>query len=318
MNIINIRDLKVFYRTHKGKLRAIDGVKFSLNKGESIGMVGESGCGKTTLALSILKLLPPRGYIEDGNIFYKGEDLVQKSEREMRKIRGNEISIVFQGAMNSLNPVKTIGEQISEGLLLHTNMSKVEAFDKAKESLISVGISPDKLIEYPHEFSGGMKQRTMIASALVCDPQLLIADEPVTALDVMVQAQILELLNRLKQEKKLSLLLITHDLSVVAETCDKIVVVYGGKILEYANIEDSLLHPYSKELFRSFPNINGPRILSKGILGTPPNLINPSRGCRFEPRCNQSLKICVKEEPRLIEVCDQHFVACHRLKTSGA
>ena len=316
MNVIDIQDLKVSYNTRRGKVRAVDEISFSIAKGESVGIVGESGCGKTTLVLSILKLLPPQGCIESGKIFFEGEDLIKKSEKEIREIRGNKISIVFQGAMNSLNPVKKVGEQIFEGLLLHKHMSKIEAISKAKELLSWVGISANKLTAYPHELSGGMKQRVMIASALACDPQFLIADEPVTALDVMVQAQILKLLNRLKKDRELSLLLVTHDLAVVMETCDKIAVIYGGKILEYMNVGDSLFHPYSKELFKVFPNIKGPRILGRGIPGIPPNLMSPPRGCRFEPRCNQSLKICAKEEPQLTKLHDRHFVACHRLKNS--
>ena len=295
-------------------MRAVDDVSWKLEKGESLGLAGESGCGKTTTALSIIRLLPKNGRIIDGHIRYSGKDLATIKESELRRIRWKHIAIVFQGAMNALNPVKRISWQIAEAIALHDNMSFDEAQGRVVELLELVGINPSRKDEYPHEFSGGMRQRVMIAMALACRPKIIIADEPVTALDVMIQAQILELLTKLQKELDLSMILISHDLSVIAQTCNNVAIMYGGKIAEYGPAEEVFLdpqHPYTQGLLRSFPDIYGPRDLPPWIPGLPPNLLAPPDGCRFHERCPLAFAECLVREPPLYETRPGHLASCH-------
>jgi len=316
MPILSVENLKTYYSIRRGFVKAVDGVSFDVEKGEGVGLVGESGCGKTTCALSILKILPPEGKIIDGKILYKNIDIVKLSEKEMREqIRWKGISIVFQGAMNALNPVYKVSDQIIEAIQLHEpNVDREEARERVKKLFELVGMDPSRIDNYPFEFSGGMRQRAMIAMALACNPDILIADEPGTALDVIVQAQVLKLLRDLKERLNLGMILITHDLSIVSETCEKIVVMYAGKVVERGDIIDvynETLHPYAQGLLKAFPEIKGPRVRMSSIPGGPPNLLNPPSGCRFHPRCKYAMDICRKEEPPLIEVKKDHYVACH-------
>jgi len=318
MALLEVKNLKTYFKIRRGYVKAVDNVSFKLEKGEAIGLAGESGCGKTTTALSILKILPPNGEIKGGKILYSGIDLTKLSEEKMRKdIRWKEISIVFQGAMNALNPVYKIGDQIVEAILIHENVTEKEAISRAKKLLELVGIDQTRFDNYPHEFSGGMKQRALIAMALACNPSLLIADEPGTALDVIVQAQILRLLRELKEKLNLAMILITHDLSIIAETCEKTAIMYAGKIVEHGDsvkIFKNPLHPYTSGLISAFPSIKGPKVRIAAIPGTPPDLLNPPSGCRFHPRCKYAMEICEKEEPSEIEVETDHFVSCHLIK----
>ena len=318
MALLTVKGLKTYFETQEGTVRAVDGVDFSLGEGESLGLAGESGCGKTTAALSIMRLLPSNGRIVDGTIDYAGYDLAAMKESQIRSIRWRHISIIFQGAMNALNPVKRIGEQIAEPIVLHEKVDKEVAMKRVGELLELVGIHGDRAREYPHEFSGGMRQRVMIAMALACNPKIVIADEPVTALDVMIQAQILELLERLKRELDLSMILISHDLSVMAETCDTMAIMYAGKIVETGDVRHvykNSKHPYTKDLIAAFPDIEGPQVLPAYIPGLLPSLISPPEGCRFHPRCKYAWKLCVDQEPGLDPVEDNHRAACH-LNTS--
>jgi len=316
MPLLSVENLKTYYSIRRGFVKAVDGVSFDVEKGEGVGLVGESGCGKTTCALSILKILPPEGKIIDGKILYKNTDIVKLSEKEMREqIRWKGISIVFQGAMNALNPVYKVSDQIIEAIQLHEpNVDREEARERVKKLFELVGMDPSRIDNYPFEFSGGMRQRAMIAMALACNPDILIADEPGTALDVIVQAQVLKLLRDLKERLNLGMILITHDLSIVSETCEKIVVMYAGKVVERGDIIDvynETLHPYAQGLLKAFPEIKGPRVRMSSIPGSPPNLLNPPSGCRFHPRCKYAMDICRKEEPPLIKVKKDHYVACH-------
>ncbi len=313
MALIEVDRLKTYFDTRAGTVRAVDDVSWRLEKGESLGLAGESGCGKTTTALSIIRLLPKNGHIAGGHIQYAGKDLATIKDSELRKIRWKHIAIVFQGAMNALNPVKRVSWQVAEAIALHEGMSFEDAQPRVDELLEMVGINPTRKDNYPHEFSGGMRQRVMIAMALACHPKIIIADEPVTALDVMIQAQILELLQRLKDELDLSMILISHDLSVIAETCDKVAIMYGGKIAEYGPTREVFLepqHPYTQGLVRSFPDIYGPRDLPPWIPGHPPNLLDPPPGCRFHERCSLALEDCRNSEPALVETSREHTAAC--------
>jgi len=319
MALLDVQDLKTYYSTLRGSVKAVEGVNFQVEKGKALGLAGESGCGKTTVALSILRILPLGGKILGGKILFKGEDLVRLKEDEMRKkVRWKGISIVFQGAMNALNPVYKVGDQIAEAILIHeTNVSKKEAKDRTGKLLEMVGIGQSRADNYPHEFSGGMRQRALIAMSLACNPDLVIADEPGTALDVIVQAQVLKLLKELKDRLNLGMILITHDLSIIAETCEKCAVMYAGKIVESGDIVTIFkepLHPYTQALMAAFPSIKTAKKEMTSIRGSPPDLLNPPSGCRFHPRCSYAMSICKKEEPRFIEVSGGHYVGCHLIK----
>ena len=311
--LLEVKDLKTYFVTSKGEAKAVDGVSFTLEQGECLGLVGESGCGKTTTALSICQMLPKEGRIAGGEILVDGINYAEMNEKEINKHRWEDVSMIFQGAMNAFNPVKKVGWQIAEACMLHDGMKKDEAWKKAGELFELVGIPKERVTQYPHEFSGGMKQRAMIAMALACNPKLIIGDEPTTALDVMIQAQILELLEKLRRELNMGMILITHDLSILGETCDRIAVMYAGKIMEIGTVRDIFenpVHPYTKKLIACFPDVRGERVVPDGIPGYPPSLIDPPEGCRFCPRCDKATEICGKSCPELIQVGEKHFAAC--------
>lgn len=312
--ILEVSHLSVDYLTNKDALRAVDGLSFSLEPGGALALVGESGCGKTTTMLSLLRLLPKEGRIVGGSIIYKGVDLLQLSEVEMQAYRWQKIALSFQGAMNALNPVRTVGDQIMEARRIHGHHDKVENRTKACELLELVGVSAERVDQYPHEFSGGMRQRAMIAMALACDPDILIADEPTTALDVMIQAQILDLLADLRERLNLALILVTHDLGVVAEICDKVLVMYGGQAAEYGDVDtifNEPRHPYTQRLIQAFPDVYLPGSKLVSIPGHPPPLTDLPPGCRFEPRCHRRTSLCADVMPPLLEVTPGHNAACH-------
>lgn len=315
MKLLEVKDLKTYFSTSKGEVKAVDGVSFSLDYGQCLGLVGESGCGKTTTALSISRLLPKGGHIVDGTILLEGIDYSAMSDKEIQEHRWKDVSMIFQGAMNAFNPVKKVGWQIAEACVRHQGMTKEEAWKRAGELFELVGIPAERVTQYPHEFSGGMKQRAMIAMALACDPKLIIGDEPTTALDVMIQAQILELLEELRKKLNMGMILITHDLSILSETCDKIAVMYAGRIAEMGSVEDIFyrpVHPYTKALLACFPNINDEeRTVPEGISGIPPSLLDPPPGCRFCPRCKAAIGACSEKVPEFIEIEPGHFVSCH-------
>ena len=331
--LLEVRELKVYFEVLGGEVKAVDDVSFALKPGETLGLVGESGCGKTTTAFSINRLLPENGHIKAGYIKYKGEFIAEPEEeitgfmkdRKKRKIykdkeammapiRWKEIAMIFQSAMNAFNPVHKIGDQIVEAIMAHEEITKEEAMDRARELFKMVGLPPERVTGYPHEFSGGMRQRAMIAMALSCNPSLLIADEPTTALDVIMQDRILAEIKRLQKKFGISMIIITHDVSVVAETADKIMVMYAGKMMEYGNISavfKTPAHPYTIGLLGSFPSIHGEKKKLKSIPGSPPDLVNPPKGCRFHPRCKLAKAICMEEEPPLVELVPGHYAACH-------
>ena len=313
---MEIKDLRTSYFTPDGTVRAIDGVSLRLEKGHALGLVGESGCGKTTVALSSLKLLPSNARIVEGEITLDGENLVIKTEEEMNKIRWKRISLVFQGAMNALNPVFKVGDQIVEAITTHNrSIPKSNAVERTRELLALVGVDPSRAQDFPHEFSGGMKQRAVIAMALSCDPDILIADEPTTALDVITQARILELIRDLQTKLGLSLIVITHDLSLPAEICTEIAIMYAGKIVECGStnsIYSDPMHPYTKALLGAFPSILGPIRRMETLPGFPPDLRSPSLGCRLHPRCPIAEDQCKEKEPELVEVKPGHYVACYK------
>ena len=315
--LLSIEDLSIQYVTDDRTVKAVNNINLSLSKGETLGLVGETGAGKTTTALGVMRLIPdPPGRIVSGRILFEGEDLLTKSVRDMRKIRGNKISMIFQDPMTALNPVDTVGDQIAEVIRLHEKLSKAESLKKAIAVLEMVGISGERHIEYPHQFSGGMKQRIVIAIALACEPTLIIADEPTTALDVTIQAQVLSMMSRLKDELNTSLLLITHDLGVVAEMCDKVAVIYAGEIVEMGeayHIFDEKKHPYTKGLFASLPSIDKKNNRLKPIEGLMPDPANLPEGCKFHPRCPLGTEECRHCTPELIEVSDGHFVRCQNV-----
>ena len=316
MTLLELKNLTTYYKILRGYVKAVENVSFSLEKGEKLGLAGESGCGKTTIALSILRILPPGGQIVGGQILYEGIDLTKLDDSTMREqIRWKEISIIFQGAMNALNPVYTIEDQIVEAIQTHEpEVTKNEAKERARKLFELVGIEPSRVVNYPHEFSGGMRQRAMIAMALACNPKLLIADEPGTALDVIVQAQILKLLKTLSEQLGLAMIMITHDLSLISETCEKAAIMYAGRLVENADVYKIFkepLHPYTQGLIGAFPDIKAPKQRMVSIPGLPPDLLDPPPGCRFHPRCKYAMPICRKKDPELVEVEKGHFVACH-------
>ncbi len=314
-SLLKIKDLKVYLDTYRGVVKAIDGINLEIRKGEVVGLVGESGSGKSMTALSILKLLPPSGRFLQGEVWFKGENLLTKSNDEIRKIRGNEIAMIFQEPMTSLNPSFTIGNQIGEVIKLHQSLGKQKTKEKIVKVLEQVRMSdPDRVAKrYPHELSGGMQQRSMIAMGLSCRPDLLIADEPSTALDVTIQAQVLTLLDDLRKELNTSILLITHNLGVVAWLCEKVAVMYAGKIMEFGDIRTIFKkgrHPYNQALLASMPRIDQQKEHLKAIEGDVPNLINPPPGCKFHPRCTLAREICTREEPSYREIEPGHWVSC--------
>ena len=314
--VLQVTNLKTYFYTEEGLVPAVDGLDFTLKKGETLAIVGESGCGKSVTSLSILRIVPsPPGKIIDGQILYRGEDLLQKSEKEMRAIRGNEISMIFQEPLTSLNPVFTIGRQISDILRLHQGMNKAQAHQKAVEMLGKVRIpSPEKVVnDYPHQLSGGMRQRVMIAMALACNPGILIADEPTTALDVTIQAQIMHLLGELKEAQDTSIILITHDLGVVAQIAQNVMVMYAGQAVEYADVRSVFkdpLHPYTVGLLKSLPVLGEEKDSLYSIKGNIPSPKDYPEGCRFSPRCEKACQRCHKEPPPLFDLPDGRRVRC--------
>jgi peptide/nickel transport system ATP-binding protein len=314
--LLNIKNLCVQYETEDDTVYAVNNVNLTINKGETLGLVGETGAGKTTIALAIMKLLPFKiGFITGGSIEMNGENLLQKSEENMRKVRGNDISMIFQDPMTSLNPVLTVGEQVAEVIKLHNSgLSKEEIYKKVDNLFLMVGLPAERKTEYPHQFSGGMKQRIVIAMAIACEPQLLIADEPTTALDVTIQAQVLRLISGLKEKLNTAMLLITHDLGVVAQTCDNVAIMYAGEIIENGTVEDifegEYHHPYTVGLFGSIPNLKSKAKRLKPIDGLMPDPSNPPKGCKFNPRCPNCGNICKVTEPK-DHVFGTQTIKCH-------
>lgn len=313
--LLRIDDLSVHYITRDaGACKAVNHVNLTLNKGETLGLVGETGAGKTTIALSILRLLDsPPGKVVSGSVTFKGRNLFQLKKREMRQIRGFEISMIFQDPMTALNPVDTVGEQVSEVIRLHEKCSRAEAKKKAGDMMEMVGIPRERYDEYPHQFSGGMIQRIVIAVALACSPELLLADEPTTALDVTIQAQVLDMMNALKEKFGTSVLMITHDLGIIAEMCDRVAVIYAGEVVETGNLEDIFhhtAHPYTQGLFDSLPNAAGDSKRLKPIKGLMPDPANLPEGCKFCERCPYGTEQCVREAPELLEITPGHLVRC--------
>ena len=324
--LLELRELRTWFRSDEGTAKAVDGVSYAIHHGETLRVVGESGSGKSVTALSVMRLVPsPPGWVEGGEILFRGESLLSVPDEEFRRIRGNEIAMIFQEPMTALNPVYTVGDQIMEAVMLHRGIGAEEARTHAIDMLRKVGIpSPETRVDnYPHEMSGGMRQRVMIAMAMSCDPSLLIADEPTTALDVTIQAQILDLIRELQQEMGMSVLLITHDLGVVAETAHKVAVMYAGKVVEYASVEtlfERPRHPYTIGLFRSLPDLAGPGERLVTIPGIVPSANAFPSGCRFRTRCPIATERCAQEVPPLapLEEGGEHTVACHHLEEAEA
>jgi oligopeptide/dipeptide ABC transporter ATP-binding protein len=319
--LLVVEDLAIRFRMPTGpSVKAVDGVSFRLDDGEALGIAGESGCGKTTTALSLIRLLPANARIVDGSVRLYGIDLVPKTDRQLQRYRWREISLVFQGAMNALNPVRRVGDQIAEPVVRRLGQSKADGMRRARELLDLVGVPRERARAYPHELSGGMRQRAMIAMALACDPAIVIGDEPTTALDVMVQAQILRLLEQLRQDLGLSLLLITHDLSVIAETCDRVLIMYAGAVVEEGAVETVFRaprHPYTRGLMAAFPDIASDRRTLEVIPGAPPDLRHLPAGCRFHPRCGAVMDVCRVEAPPEVRFDDGVRVACHLYREAG-
>ena len=314
-NILSVQNLHTSFHTDKGEVKAVNGVTFNLEKGKILGIVGESGSGKSVTAYSIMRILEKNGRITEGKILYKGQDIAEFSEKQMREFRGKCCSIIFQDPMTSLNPVFTVGNQLKEAIELHTDRKGKEAETRAIEMLTLVGVNePEKRVkQYPYELSGGMRQRVMIAMALACEPDILIADEPTTALDVTIQAQILELMQSLQKKLGMAIIMVTHDLGVIADMCDEIIVMYGGRVCERGTAEDIFYRPhheYTKGLLRSIPNVDriGEKLIP--IPGTPINLLNMPKGCAFCPRCEEAMKICIEEQPPEMKMPDGHFASC--------
>ncbi len=324
MELLKVTNLHTSFFTPAGEVKAVNGISFSLEKGKVLGIVGESGSGKSVTAYSILQILANPGKIVDGSILYAGQELVGASKEEMGKIRGNKISIIFQDPMTSLNPVFTIGNQLIEAIMLHTGRNKKQAKERAIEMLRLVGVNePEKRIkQYPHEFSGGMRQRVMIAMALACEPDILIADEPTTALDVTIQAQILDLIRELQAQLGMSVILITHDLGVVAEMCDEVIVMYAGEVCERGTADEIFYNPkheYTKGLLRSIPTVSDDDRRLEPIGGTPVDLLNMPDGCPFSPRCDNAMKICLGYKAKEMKINDNHIASCwHNIKDAIA
>ena len=320
-NILEIKDLAIHFYTEDGDVAAVNGIDLALRHGDTLGLVGETGAGKTTTAKGILRLIPsPPGKIVSGKVLFDGENLLEKTEKEMQKIRGGKISMIFQDPMTALNPVLQVDDQIAEVIRLHSSCSKSEALKGALEMLEKVGIPASRGRDYPHQFSGGMKQRVVIAMALACNPKLLLADEPTTALDVTIQAQVLDMMKTLKDEFGTSMILITHDLGVVAETCDKVAVMYAGEIVEFGSLEhifDETAHPYTKGLFHSLPSLDRKERRLKPIAGLMPDPARLPEGCKFHPRCPFAEERCRTVNPKAAEISPGHFVKCLRCQREG-
>jgi peptide/nickel transport system ATP-binding protein len=316
--LLSVRDLEVEYRTRRGPVKAVDHVSFDIFPNEVLGLAGESGSGKSTIAHTITRLLHPPAYITGGKVTFRGTDILQMDDEELRDFRWRHLSIVFQSAMNSLNPVLTIGTQIIDAIQAHTLVSKSDARNRALELLDIVGIERGRLDSYPHQLSGGMRQRAVIAIALVLNPELIIMDEPTTALDVVVQKQIMDQVRQLKQQFGFSILFISHDLSLMVEFSDRVGIMYAGEIIEISpsrEIFSHPKHPYTQRLMNSFPSVTGPRLEMLGIPGSPPNLIDPPSGCRFHPRCSVAIAgVCQQVHPELREIKSGHHAACHLLE----
>jgi peptide/nickel transport system ATP-binding protein len=334
MPLLEVKNLKVYFKIRKGVVKAVDDVSFTLEPGETMGLVGESGCGKTTTAFAITRLLAANGHITGGEIIFDGQKIAEaepdfgkgilaesklakfekQQEQKMQAIRWKQISVIFQSAMNAFNPVYRVGDQIMEALQTHEKMTKEQAKQRTIELFQLVGLDPRRITGYPHEFSGGMRQRAMIAMALACNPKLIIADEPTTALDVIMQDRILKEIKDLQNKLNIAMIIITHDISVVAEVADKIAIMYAGKIVEYGDIVGIFhrtAHPYSIGLLGAFPSIKGKKRRLDAIPGSPPDLVNPPTGCRFHPRCKYVKDICKDKVPELVEVEKNHWSACH-------
>ena len=320
-NILEIKDLAIHFYTEDGDVAAVNGIDLALRHGDTLGLVGETGAGKTTTAKGILRLIPsPPGKIVSGKVLFDGENLLEKTEKEMQKIRGGKISMIFQDPMTALNPVLRVDDQIAEVIRLHSSCSKSEALKGALEMLEKVGIPASRGRDYPHQFSGGMKQRVVIAMALACSPKLLIADEPTTALDVTIQAQVLDMMTELKTTLDSSMLLMTHDLGVVAETCDKVAIMYAGEIVEYGSLEDIFehtAHPYTEGLFGSLPSLENDVHRLKPIQGLMPDPANLPDGCKFHPRCPYAVDQCRSGAPALREISPGHLCQCRRCQAEG-
>ena len=315
MSLLRIEDLTIHFPTEEGDVRAVNGVSLSVEAGQTLGLVGETGAGKTTTALGILRLVPEPGQVESGSIIYKDRDIMTMSEKEVQDIRGNEISMIFQDPMTALNPVMTVGDQVAEVILRHQNCTKVEAQQRMIDILGKVGIGPDRASDYPHQFSGGMKQRVVIAIALACNPKMLLADEPTTALDVTIQAQVMRMINDLKREFNTSMILITHDLGIVAESCDQVAIMYAGEIVEYGSLEDIFdhtAHPYTKGLFNSIPSLDKDTERLQPIQGLMPDPANLPEGCKFHPRCPYAVEACAQQHPGMTELTPGHLCRCLR------
>ena len=310
-----IKDLVVEFRTDYGTVQALNGMEIEIERGQTLGLVGETGAGKTTTGLSLLRLIPdPPGVIVSGSIKLDGKDILQMDEKEMQKLRGKAVAMIFQDPMTSLDPVMTVEDQIAEVIRLHEEGSKQDHLKRAREMLELVGIPGTRGSEYPHQFSGGMKQRVVIAMALACNPELLIADEPTTALDVTIQAQVLEMMKGLRDKYNTSMLMITHDLGIVAEICDKVSVVYAGRVIEHGTLEDifeNTRHPYTEGLFNSLPNLEDRQAQLKPIKGLMPDPSNLPKGCAFCPRCDYAMEICKTEKPKRVYRNETHYVECH-------
>ncbi|SET60602.1 ABC transporter ATP-binding protein [[Clostridium] polysaccharolyticum] len=313
--ILEVKDLHTSFQTDRGEVQSVNGVSFGLEPSKTLGIVGESGSGKSVTAYSIMQILDSNGSIRSGEILYNGEDITKWNKAQMEAFRGKKCSIIFQDPMTSLNPVYTIGNQLMEAILLHTDRNKAQAKERAVEMLTLVGVNePEKrLRQYPYELSGGMRQRVMIAMALACEPDILIADEPTTALDVTIQAQILELMQDLQKKLGMAIIIVTHDLGVIADMCDEIIVMYGGRVCERGTAEDIFYHPcheYTKGLLRSLPSANNVNERLVPIGGTPINLLNMPEGCAFCPRCNNAMKICLEQKPEEMRVSDTQLASC--------
>lgn len=313
--VLEVNNLHTSFFTDVGEVKAVNGISFNLEPGKTLGIVGESGSGKSVTAYSIMQILAQTGRITEGEVKYKGQDITKFSEKEMQSFRGSKCSIIFQDPMTSLNPVFTVGYQLEEAIMLHTNKTKAEAKERAIELLSLVGVNdPEKrLKQYPHEHSGGMRQRDMIAMALACEPDILIADEPTTALDVTIQAQILDLMKELQEKLGMAIIMVTHDLGVIASMCDEIIVMYGGRVCERGTADDIFYRPaheYTKGLLRSIPRLDNMDEKLVPIGGTPINLLNMPQGCAFCPRCDEAMKICLTEVPMELRISDSHLASC--------